>query len=99
MGCIERNCCACCMEMGSPPFIRLPEGMDARWAELPQAMKDHIAHIRDLQEWEDGVPCVWLNVATRKCVYYDLRPDICRGFKVDSTGCRANIEREFLREG
>ena len=94
--CCERKCCACCMEMGSPPFVPIHPD-DTRFKALPPELWEHVQYVRELQDWEDGVPCVWLNVATRRCVYYGLRPHLCREFEPGSEGCERNIDRENLK--
>ena len=36
----------------------------------------------------DLLPCVWLNSETRQCQHYELRPQACRDFQINSDLCR-----------
>ena len=36
----------------------------------------------------DILPCVWLNSETRQCRHYELRPQACRDFPINSDLCR-----------
>ena len=33
------------------------------------------------------MPCLWLDVATRRCRHYDWRPQVCRDFEVGQVWC------------
>ena len=35
----------------------------------------------------DGQPCLWLDVATRRCRHYEHRPGTCRDFRPGSYSC------------
>jgi Fe-S-cluster containining protein len=35
----------------------------------------------------NNAPCSWLDTATKRCLYYDFRPDICRTFEVGGKWC------------
>jgi Fe-S-cluster containining protein len=34
-----------------------------------------------------NTPCLWYDAATRKCVHYERRPNICRTFEIGGEGC------------
>ena len=34
-------------------------------------------------------PCVWLDLETRECMFYEHRPQICRDLAVGSQGCKS----------
>lgn len=78
------NCGACCMEMRSPPFIG---DMDPEFMALPGEMRVAIV-THALGDAPPESPCLWLDLETRRCKHYDLRPEICRDFEVGSDGCR-----------
>ena len=44
----------------------------------------------------DLLPCVWLDPETRLCRYYDLRPQACRDFQINSDLCRLSRWDEGL---
>src|SRR5262245_57684796 len=35
-------------------------------------------------------PCLWLDPVTRRCRYYEHRPQVCRDFEVGSRGCHSH---------
>jgi hypothetical protein len=35
----------------------------------------------------DGLPCLWLDLETRRCRHYEWRPDVCRLFEVGCGPC------------
>lgn len=77
------NCGACCMEMRSPPFLG---DADPEFAALPGEMRVEIVkHALGDAPYES--PCLWLDLKTRKCMHYDLRPDICREFERGEEAC------------
>jgi len=77
-----RGCGACCMEIGSPPFVGedLPEGIRIAWELAISARK--------LGGWKDPWPCVWLDRETMQCRHYAYRPEVCRDFQPGSEDCR-----------
>jgi Fe-S-cluster containining protein len=95
------GCGACCMEMRSPPFI-LYIGDDGEFhaydecdeEELhwlmtapPQARVEYMQRVLVDEEVPSEAPCVWLDLETRRCRYYQHRPQICRDFDLGSDGC------------
>lgn len=107
------NCGACCFEQGSPPgYLAIlsgtpwPDGDDhARFAALPYHVRETLLIYRaQLMSGEVGGDwaCCWIDQETKRCRFYDHRPDICREFEVGSEGCRCwrdeyNIDIEALR--
>lgn len=78
------GCGGCCMEMRSPPFLR--DETDARWKALSPAMQAEIQR-RAMDGRDEYVPCWWLDIATRRCLHYDLRPDVCRDYQAGTDSC------------
>lgn len=72
------GCGACCLEQGSPPFLG-PD--DPELAALPPfvlaSYRTGMAGRADAG-WNDGVPCFWLDLNSRRCTHYEHRPAICR---------------------
>ena len=86
------GCAACCMLVGSPPFLsdewsrvrlRLPENLRV---ELNAYRANALSRLWKNQA-VDGEPCIWLDLKTRKCIHYDLRPIVCRSFEVGGNDC------------
>jgi Fe-S-cluster containining protein len=82
------------MTVGIPPFYR--EGDE--WEELPELLRREIEAVPIEANTLPDRPCVWLDRETMLCKNYELRPQICREFKVDGVGCR--VDRiEFQIDG
>lgn len=82
ISCTDPPCGACCMHMRSPPF-NLQE-MDEKG--VPQQLRNQIReHV--FGPAPDESPCLWLDLETRQCRHYDLRPDVCRDFERGSESC------------
>lgn len=94
------GCCSCCMEQGSPPGYAavllnpdawpIDTGDHARVAELPLSAKNDLDQYLlglDRRSHPEG-PCCWLDTKSRRCRYYEHRPQICREFEVGSFECR-----------
>lgn len=47
---------------------------------------------------KDVGPCIWLDLATRRCRHYEYRPDICQEFERGSLDC-LNWREEFEMAG
>lgn len=60
---------------------------------LPEALRDELAYHQQDEAttgWsrhERGLPCIWLDLETRRCKHYDLRPQRCRDLAVGEAGC------------
>jgi len=90
------GCGACCMQSACPPgYLSILYGHclggsdEARVKQLPQkALAEIVAYKeRDVCGPECEAPCIWLNLTTRRCRYYEHRPDICREFEVGDIDC------------
>lgn len=107
------GCGACCMSQCSPPGYLFPKGESARhWMEkrdLDRYMSLPLGAQRDLEEYierlnrgetGDADPCCWFDLETRRCKWYEHRPQICRDFDVGEASCRLwRIEHDINGEG
>lgn len=75
-------CWACCMEMCSPPFLGDPP------AEVAESYEAGMMAL-EKDGWPDSQPCFWLDPATKRCIHYEHRPEICRDFPVGGDACRS----------
>lgn len=79
------GCGACCLHVGYPPLVALPGDED--WDRLPEALKIGIDFAMQDGRSENGLPCIWLDLDTRRCLHYDLRPSVCRKFPRGGLSC------------
>jgi uncharacterized protein len=63
------------MGLGVPPTLGNDAEDDAWWDALPEHLQEEINAVTDIIG-----PCVWLDLETRQCKHYDLRPATCRHF-------------------
>lgn len=98
-------CGACCRVVTRPPFLRRTDGTgEEAWETL---RRDHPERLADLNAADAarrasglpdyGTPCLWYDPVEARCLYYDLRPNACRAFALNSTDChdarrRAGVE-------
>lgn len=78
------GCGACCMHVGYPPLVSLPG--DPEWDRLPIDLQLEI-EIAQQREPDIDRPCIWLDMETRRCRHYDLRPSVCVKFPVGGLSC------------
>lgn len=93
------GCGICCMEMTTPPGYGviilgysswLDEGDILRVREMPDELKVEIIEAMGATERSsicEELPCCWLDLSTKRCKHYDLRPSICREFEVGCEAC------------
>ena len=90
------GCSACCLSVGHPPFLL--EGYGARCCRLvvktpqptfvalkAQPVAAQVAYLK--HRGTINAACSWLDVAKKRCRYYEFRPDICRTFEVGGKWC------------
>lgn len=82
------NCGACCMRMGVPPFST---DDDIEWDRLPPELQQEIIEFQQREDWA-SLPCLWLDLETRRCRHYDLRPDVCERFVPGNPICLEDRE-------
>jgi Fe-S-cluster containining protein len=78
------GCGACCMQQGHPPYT--DEERQYVPYELLSPIDEYVASFEG--EDDTGRPCIWLDLATRSCLHYDHRPQVCRDFERGSDECR-----------
>ena len=86
------------MLVGSPPFL------SDEWASVrltfPENLRDEVDGyranaLRGVQTTHTAGedPCIWLDLKTRKCMHYDLRPVVCRSFEIGEKDCCEHRKR------
>lgn len=78
------HCAACCLRTPVPPFQPGEEALREVPEEWLQPIQDRVA----ADQHFDLLPCVWLDIETKRCQHYDYRPQACRDFEVNSQLCR-----------
>jgi Fe-S-cluster containining protein len=84
-----KGCGVCCTGIHWPPFF-FPE---EEWAQFKQRHPDLAREIEEVRAGGDRdregyvMPCIWFDLASRRCIHYDLRPEICRDFKPGGSDC------------
>lgn len=73
-------------------------------AEAETSLREYLTSLKsfDVPVVTDDGPCIWLDLETRRCRFYEHRPQICRDFEVGSEGCRSwrdefNIDVERIK--
>jgi Putative zinc- or iron-chelating domain len=66
--------------------------------EATKVISDHwnaleAAYGWDYDDTNQEYPCLWLDMETRKCRWYDWRPDVCRDFEVGCGPCLEHRRR------
>lgn len=96
------DCGACCLEMNSPPgyvvfYAERPcwpkdTGDHERFARLPAEAKrlldEYVQWLRLATKVHEDAPCIWLDLDSRRCRFYEHRPSICRDLELGGEGCR-----------
>lgn len=99
------GCGACCMTASLPPgyvlgakAIILHPITRAMPAEVQRELK---AAVDDVQSGRRAPlsPCLWLDLETRRCRHYDLRPPDCRRMELGGEHCRIWRDMLFNPEG
>ncbi len=84
------DCGACCRHMIAPPFVITPERDEPAEKGVPPHLIEAF-----LPRWHTRLlapeqPCCWFDSASLRCLHYELRPDACRDFSINSPSCRAS---------
>jgi Fe-S-cluster containining protein len=72
---------------------------------LPESLREELERHQAEEEatgWtrhERGLPCIWLDPATKLCRHYELRPERCRVFPTGGEGCAFWRARRPLEPG
>lgn len=91
------GCCACCMHAFEPPFAGVngvAAGPDPYWENLPEILKSEIETFRNTvrPRSQGDAPCLWLDLATKRCRHYEHRPNLCRDFELGGAQCLGFID-------
>lgn len=92
------DCGACCMHMGTPPFI------GDEWLNVPHDLRVPLlkyTYTMPPRKAASGPesPCAWLDMTTGGCRHYEYRPSICRDFDRGSDSCLSHRERVGITVG
>jgi len=90
------DCGLCCSQLVYPPFYGPDDPSFAALERDRPDLAEQLAIDREdrhrrfqagdmTADW--GVPCSWLDPATKLCRNYDHRPDICRDFELGGEDC------------
>ncbi len=103
------DCGACCMDQSSPRWYfallcnpQLGNEDDPDWQRFKNLPKDALQSLLDHKEkvgkegGKSKEPCCWLDLETKRCKWYEHRPDMCRDFEVGCEGCHSWRE-EYLQ--
>lgn len=89
------GCGVCCEEQGLPPGYAVP----ALMTFLPQELRDEIELAQEIEReagrtrHERGLPCIWHDAETKRCLHYDHRPAACRDAPDGGESCTFWLER------
>jgi len=64
-----------------PEWAHSPEDLDRFNRIPPEAMTElqmYAVVLRETGQHPNNMVCLWFDEETRKCMHYDLRPDVCR---------------------
>lgn len=84
------GCGRCCTNQPTPPM------MPDEFASLPENLRAAIEAYLSGPLFNDNDPCLWLDRSTGRCLNYEHRPAICRGYPLSGPGCRAERENVGL---
>lgn len=98
------DCGACCLHMGYPPFIGMYDydaaHGDEEWLALPREMALECRQGAVDGRGDKELPCIWLDLETKRCRNYSQRPRVCREFEIGESACIVfRIERGIVACG
>ena len=70
-----------------PPFVMSGGRNEAAEKEVPQHLIDEFLPRWQVRLQVSESPCLWYDEQTARCEHYNLRPDACRTFEIDSPSC------------
>lgn len=82
------------MAMEIPPF----DEAEDEDAELPESLRLELAAAK-ANRTRGLLPCIWLDMASRKCRHYDHRPKTCREFVPGGEICEEDQYKRDLFDG
>ena len=84
------DCGVCCLHVSVPPYDVDEVEYLKEYVPLVHTAYQAVQRTRQLQlaaSGEDYVPCGFLDMETRRCRYYENRPDVCQVFEVGGEFC------------
>ena len=98
-----QHCGACCVTQSSPPgYVILMLRGDGSWPveadvtrfrNLPrdamEVLDDYARELKGDYNVSDERTCCWLDLPSRRCRWYEHRPQICREMKRGGKSCLA----------
>lgn len=65
------------------------------WLAMPEALRDKLRAFYASQDGlspsearcDSGLPCIWYDIAAKRCGHYEFRPQACREFEVGGEDC------------
>jgi Fe-S-cluster containining protein len=88
------GCGACCRTVSVPPFRIDPDVNEPVLKGVPQTLIDEFLPAWRVRLHVSDSPCLWFDEQSLRCRHYELRPDACREFEINSPSCEA-VRREF----
>ena len=82
------GCGACCRHMIVPPFVLSGGRNEAQEKGVPQPLLEELMPIWRVRLQLPESACIWYDEFTARCRHYELRPDACRAFEINSGPCR-----------
>ncbi|QDU37210.1 Flagellin N-methylase [Maioricimonas rarisocia] len=92
------DCGACCMTVGTPPFVLDEERDEARERGVSLPLRAEIqARRRELDATgRRDAPCLWFDPETLRCRHHEMRPQVCRDYTIGDWHCRFARRREGI---
>ncbi|WP_437192693.1 YkgJ family cysteine cluster protein [Planctomicrobium sp. SH527] len=90
------GCGACCHTVSAPPYQIDHVRNEPAEKGVPQALLLDILPAWEIRLLVDHSPCPWFDAANRQCQHYEIRPDACRDFEINSPSCHA-VREQWLR--
>lgn len=84
------GCGACCRHMIVPPFR---DRNEPRSKHVPDTLITELLPLWEVRLHLPEQPCLWFDSESARCRHYELRPDACREFEINSPSCLACREK------
>lgn len=95
--CEDKPCGVCCFGQAALPaswYVGLYPNL---LGSLPVELQKELLLARDrivAGEFNDEMPCIWLDMQTRRCKHYEHRPELCKNaVKAGDDHCRRDRKK------
>lgn len=89
------GCGACCRTVSVPPF-RIDHLVNEPFERnVPKELIDGFLPAWEVRLFVTESPCLWFDEATLRCRHYELRPQACRDFELNSPSCIAVRQQTY----